>query len=235
VAEARARLNARLTANPGRADLLLLSAHMYAVQREVGQAEAALRRAIQIDPGNAEAYGMLATALLAQNKLDAALVEFDQMTKRDPGNVGAQTMAAMILERQSKKADAQKRYEHIVATLPRAPVAANNLAWMYADAGTRLDEALRLARAAEVELPENPDVLDTIGWVYFKQERPELAIPAFERSIEKAPANPIYHHHLALAHAKAGDRAKALQSAQQALKLKPDYADAQKLVASMKP
>jgi Tfp pilus assembly protein PilF len=156
------------------------------------------------------------------------------MTQRDPGNVGAQTMAAMILERQSKKGDAQKRYEQIVADLPRAAVAANNLAWIYADAGARLDEALRLARAAAVELPDNPDVHDTIGWVYYKQERPGLAIPAFERSIEKAPANPLYHYHLALAYAKAGDTAKALQSAQQALKLKPDYAGAQKLVASLK-
>jgi tetratricopeptide (TPR) repeat protein len=77
-------------------------------------------------------------------------------------------------------------------------------------------------------------VQDTIGWVYYKRELPGLAIPAFERSIEKAPVNPIYHYHLALAHAKAGDTAKALQSAQQALKLKPDYADAQKFVASMK-
>ena len=234
VVKARARLNARLAANPDRADLLLLSAQVSAVQREIGQAEAALRRAIQVDPGNAQAYGMLASLLLVQNKLDAALAEFDQMTQRDPHNVGAQTMAAMILERQSKKADAQKRYEQIVAALPRAAVAANNLAWIYADAGTRLDEALRLAQAAAIELPDNPDVHDTMGWVYYKQELPGLAIRAFELSVEKAPANPLYHHHLALAYAKVGDTAKALKSAQQALKLKPDYADALKLVASMK-
>jgi tetratricopeptide (TPR) repeat protein len=233
VVEARSRLNARLAANPDRADLLLLSAQVSAVQREIGHAEAELRRAIQVDPGNAQAYGMLASVLLAQNKLDAALAEFDQMTQRDPHNVGAQTMAAMIVERQSK-ADAQKRYEQIVATLPRAAVAANNLAWIYADAGTNLDEALRLAQSAALDLPDNPDVHDTIGWVYYKQQRPVLAIRAFERSIEKAPANPLYHHHLALAYAKAGETARALQSAQQALKLKPDYADAQKLVASMK-
>ena len=57
------------------------------------------------------------------------------------------TMAAMILERQSKKVDAQKRYEQIVAALPRAAVAANNLAWIYADAGTNLDEAAMFVAA----------------------------------------------------------------------------------------
>jgi Tfp pilus assembly protein PilF len=233
-ADARARLDARLASTPDRGNLLLLSAQVYGVQREMPRAEETLRRAIQVDPGNPQAYALLASALLAQGKLDAALAEFDQMAERDPNSVGAPTMAALILERQQKGAEAQKRYEKIVASQPRAAVAANNLAWMYAESGTKLDEALRLAQVAAVELPDNSDVQDTIGWIYYKRELPALAIPAFERSIEKAPENPLYHYHLALAHAKAGETGKARQSAEQALKLKPDYPDAQKLVASLK-
>ena len=170
--EARARLDARLAAAPNRADLLILSAQVYGAQQDLPQAEASLRRAIQVDSANAQAYALLAGTLLVQGKLDAALSEFDQLAKRNPGDIGPPTMAAMILDKQAKSAEAQKRYEAIVASQSRAPVAANNLAWIYAESGTKLDDALRLAQAAAAEMPDNPEIQDTIGWVYYKKELP---------------------------------------------------------------
>ena len=231
--QSRARVEARLAADPNRAELLLLAAQVYGVQRDLGRAETSLRRVIQIDPTSTRAYAMLAGVLLTAGKLDAARVEFDQMAQRDNRNIGAQTMAAMIVHSQSKTAEAKKRYETIVNADPTAAVAANNLAWIYAEEGQKLDDALRLAQSAAAKLPENPEVSDTIGWIYYKKELPALAIPAFERSIEKAPDNASYHYHLALALSKSGDTTRARSAAQQALKLKPDYADAQKLLSSL--
>jgi predicted Zn-dependent protease len=176
---------------------------------------------------------MLAGVLVAAGKLDAARVEFDQMAKRDAKNVAAQTMAAMIVHGQNKVADARARYEAIVNADPTASVAANNLAWIYAEEGQKLDEALRLAQGALTRLPDNPEVNDTIGWIYVKKELPALAVPAFEKSLEKAPDNASYHYHLALALSKAGDNGRARAAAQQALKLKPDYDEAKKLLASL--
>ncbi len=113
-------------------------------------------------------------------------------------------------------------------------MAANNLAWLYAEEGERLDDALRLAQSAAARLPNNAEIQDTIGWIYYKKELPALAVSAFQRSIEQAPENPLYHYHLALAQSKAGNDAGARQAAQQAIKLRPDYADAQKLLAQTK-
>ena len=234
VADARARIDAWLAAKPNTAGDLRLAAQVSAAQRDLPRAETELRRAIQVDPADSRAYAMLAGVLLGQNKLDAALTEFDQMAARDPKNVGARTMAAMILDRQQKPAEAKKRYEAIVADQPSAAVASNNLAWIYAEEGANLDTALRLAQAAAAQLPDNPEVQDTIGWIYYKKDLPALAIPAFEKSVEKAPENAGYHYHLALAHAKAGDAANARRSVDQALKLRPDYPEAQKLLASLK-
>jgi predicted Zn-dependent protease len=177
---------------------------------------------------------MLAAVLLASGKLEAARVEFDQMGQRDPKNVAALTMAAMIVHSQNKTDDARKRYEAIVNADPTAAVAANNLAWLYQEAGDKLDEALRLAQAAAARLPESSEVQDTIGMIYVKKELPALAVPAFEKSVEKSPDNASYHYHLALALSKAGSAQRARQAAEQAIKLKPDYAEAQKLLAQVK-
>jgi tetratricopeptide (TPR) repeat protein len=143
-------------------------------------------------------------------------------------------MAALILHSQQKLPEAKKRYEKIMDLDPTAAVAANNLAWIYAEEGDRLDDALRLAQQAAARLPDNAEVQDTIGWIYYKKELPALAIPAFERSAEKVPDNASYHYHLALALKKAGNAERALRAVEQAIRLKPDYAEAKTLLASLK-
>ena len=234
IAQARTRIDARLAADPNDTGLQVLAADVYRRQRDFPKAEATLRKAIQAEPGLSSAYGMLAEVLLVSGKLDAARTEFDQMAQRDPKNIAAQTMAAMIVHSQNKTGDAKKRYEAIVAADSSAAVAANNLAWLYAEEGERLDDALRLAQNAAARLPNNAEIQDTIGWIYYKKELPALAVSAFQRSIEQAPENPLYHYHLALAQSRAGNASGARQAAQQAIKLRPDYPEAQKLLAQTK-
>jgi Flp pilus assembly protein TadD len=132
-------------------------------------------------------------------------------------------MVGLILQAQGKNDEAQKRYERLVDLNPRAAVASNNLAWMYASRGEQLDKALQLAQAAKAELPDHPDVNDTLGYVYLKKQLPSLAIQPFRFALEKAPDNPAFHYHLGLAYAQAGDKAAARLAMEKALKLKADF------------
>jgi tetratricopeptide (TPR) repeat protein len=117
------------------------------------------------------------------------------------------------------------------------PVAANNLAWMTAETGGNLDVALQLAQTATRRLPDHPAVQDTLGWIYYKKGLATLAVPPFEKSIEKDPKDPVYYYHLGLAYARSGDSPKARQALQQALKMAPNFrgaADARQVLASLK-
>jgi predicted Zn-dependent protease len=232
--QARARLEQRLQSSPDSPELLMLAARVYGNQRDYAKAETALRRAIEKNPAMSQAYTMLAGILVSSGKLDAARNEFDRIAQRDPKNIAAQTMSAMILQSQNKTAEAKKRYETIVASDSAAAVAANNLAWMYAEEGDKLDEALRLAQGASARMPDSPEVQDTIGWIYLKKDLPSLAIPAFEKSVEKSPDNAVYLYHLALALDKSGNSQRAREVAQRAVKARPNYAEAQKLLAELK-
>jgi tetratricopeptide (TPR) repeat protein len=129
----------------------------------------------------------------------------------------------MILEIQNKTGEAQKRYEAIVSTNQRAPVAANNLAWIYADNDGNLDVALQLAQAAKSQLPAIPEVNDTLGWVYYKKGLPALAIPPLQESVAKDPDNPIYRLHLGLAYARAGQKEKARTDLERAIQINPKF------------
>ena len=84
--------------------------------------------------------------------------------------------------------------------------------------------------------PESPEINDTLGWVYLKQNLPGLAVRPFEFSAGKDPGNPLYQYHLGLAFAKMGDKAKARVALGRALALGKSFdgmADAKRVLASL--
>jgi tetratricopeptide (TPR) repeat protein len=225
-AAAVARLEAALRESPQNPALLALAAQAYGASGDLAKTEQSLRRAVEIDPRFTPGYAMLAQLYLAQKRLDQARGEFEGMVKRDPQNVQARTMVGVLLEAENKPAEARKWYEETVAITDRAPIVANNLAFMYAESGTNLDQALQLAQTAKQLLPESPDVDDTLGWVYYKKDQAALAVRPLESSVEKNPKNVMYLYHLGLAYAKAGNPVKARDMLQRALELDPTFAGA---------
>jgi Flp pilus assembly protein TadD len=179
---------------------------------------------------------MLGQMYLGQQKLSEAIAEFEALAKRQPKNVGAPTMIAMILQIQGRQAEARKKYEEVLQIDGRAPVAANNLAWMYAEGGGNLDVALQLAQTAKEQLPDTPEVNDTLGFVYLKKDLANLAIPPLQAAVEKDPQNPSYRYRLGLAYVRTGNKDAARRELQQALKLRPDFpeaADARRTLAEL--
>jgi tetratricopeptide (TPR) repeat protein len=214
-----------LVGTPG-PDRLLLAARSYASINDLENAERVLRRTIETAPSLLPAYSMLGQLYLKQGKLDEARKEFDSLTERQSKPVGALTMAGTILQAQGNTALARQRFERAVAIDQQAAVAANNLAWIYAEAGENLEQAVRLAVTASQSMPEVAEVLDTLGWVYYKNNLPALAVPPLVRAVEKNPDNPSYSYHLGLAYEQAGDATRSRQLLTKALSLKADFAGA---------
>lgn len=234
--EARARVESKLAQTPGSGALMLLAARTYASDGDLVKAEQTLRRAIEQDASNLSAYGLLGQLYLAQRKLDAAVGEFETLATKQPNSVPALTMVAMIKEAQGRGTEARERYERIMQIDSRAAVAANNLAWMYAEQGDNLDVALQLAQTAKLQLPDQAEVNDTLGWVYLKKGLPALAIPPLEQSVEKDPQNPMYRFRLGVAYARAGDKTAARRELERALTLKTDFPgadEARQILASI--
>jgi Flp pilus assembly protein TadD len=130
-------------------------------------------------------------------------------------------MVGILLDSQGKRDEARRSYEATVAAVPVAPVAANNLAFIYAEEGVNLDMAVQLAAAAKKEMPNSPEVNDTLGWAYYKKELPSLAIGPLEESAKQRPDNPEILYHLGMTYAKLGDTDKAREALERALKLNP--------------
>jgi tetratricopeptide (TPR) repeat protein len=231
--DARARVEAVANTPNARPAGLMLAARTYAATGDLKTAEQLFRRVVSEDPTQLAAYSALGQIYAKQRRLPEALAEFEKVAQRDPKPVAALTLAGIIMEAQGNRAGAQQHYERVVQLDPNAAVAANNLAWMYAENGGNLDIALQLAQAAKRQLTNTPEVNDTLGFIYYKKNLGTLAVPLLESTVATDPSNPEYQYHLGLAYGQTGDKTKASQALTRALALKPDFNGAQNARAAL--
>jgi tetratricopeptide (TPR) repeat protein len=169
---------------------------------------------------SAEVWLRLGVMQRQMGQYDAALASFEQAGNADPKSTQAFLNQALICDALDKKKEANDSYNKVLAIDPDNALALNNLAYMQADAGTNLDQAMTYAERAKKRAPENPDVSDTLGYVYYRKNLNGEAVRIFRQLSQDHPQHALYRLHLAMALLQQGDKqaardeaAKALQSA----------------------
>jgi tetratricopeptide (TPR) repeat protein len=107
-----------------------------------------------------------------------------------------------------------KLYDPGLTSDPSLASAKNNLAYIYAESGVELDDALDYAQDAKAALPDSPVIADTLGWVLYKRGIPSAAISYLKEAEASAGDDLVLvgtvRHHLAQAYEADGavDEAK---------------------------
>jgi tetratricopeptide (TPR) repeat protein len=89
---------------------------------------------------------------------------------------------------------------------------------MLADRGIRLDESLKYIKKAIDLEPNNGAYIDSLGWVYFKMSRYDLAEPNLEKAAHLMSSDPTVLEHLGRLYLKMGKVAQAEEAWERALK-----------------
>lgn len=97
--------------------------------------------------------------------------------------------------------------------------ALNYVAYTFADQNRNLDEAEKLVRKALKASPGDGYILDTLGWVYFRQGKLNDSIRTLEIAHKAKPEEAIIAEHLGDAYSKAELVEKALAMYQKAIAL----------------
>jgi tetratricopeptide (TPR) repeat protein len=123
-----------------------------------------------------------------------------------------------LLERQKQYDEAEKHFRAVLEIDPEDASALNYLGYMLADRNLRLEEAFRLIKKAVDMEPENGAYLDSLGWVYYRQNKLDLAEDYLKRSLAKAPRDPTVHDHLGDVYSKQGKIRLAQEQWQRSLR-----------------
>jgi tetratricopeptide (TPR) repeat protein len=136
---------------------------------------------------------------------------------------------ALTLDTAGRRDEARQAYEQVLKIDPNNGVAMNNLAYLMAETGGDLNQALTYAQRAKQRLPNLHEVSDTLGWIYLKKNLSDSAIDIFRDLVTKAPKHSTYRYHLGMALSQKGDKVNALKELNEALKSSPPREEAAKI------
>lgn len=109
-----------------------------------------------------------------------------------------------IYERQKFFDKAEEQFKKVLAVNPRNAPVLNYYGYMLGDLGIRLDEAEALVQQALNEDPYNGAYLDSLGWIYFKENKFGASETALRKAVERERHDATIHSHLGDLYAKTG-------------------------------
>lgn len=180
------------------------------------------RESIRINPNNAQSIVGLAQIQQATGESAAALEGFRKAASMAPKDAGVQFACATGFQMSGNRAEALRLYGAARALDAQNPLILNNLAYLHAEEGTNLDEALRLAQEAVKRGPTVPNYADTLGFIYHKKGMHDSALQVYRNLVEKNPNVAEFRIHIAQVLLAKGDRAAARKHLDAALSARPN-------------
>lgn len=172
-------------------------------------------------PNNPAIWLQLSEAYRLSGNMPQAIEATRKAHEAAPTNTAANLQLALLYESTGQRDQAKPMYEQVLKIQPDNVIALNNLAFILAEGGADLDQALTMAQRARQAVPNNSDVADTLGWIYIKKNLPDSAIPIFKELTVKEPNRATFHYHLAMALFQKGDKLSAKRALEEALQAKP--------------
>jgi tetratricopeptide (TPR) repeat protein len=118
--------------------------------------------------------------------------------------------------------EAEASYLSALEVNPNASIALNHLGYSWIVRGERVEEGFDMVRRAVQIEPGNGNMMDSLGWGYFKQGNLEQSLLWLEQAAAKEPSNPTINWHLGDAYAANGRELEAQFQWRRALQLDPE-------------
>lgn len=161
-------------------------------------------------------------------KLREALALYNQVLTEQPNNHDLLYARALVAERLNDLALAEADLRRIVAEDPNNSHAWNALGYTLADRTDRLVEALEYIEKAVALAPDEPAVIDSLGWVYYRLGNLDQAAQHLKRAYELSRGDAEVAAHYGEVLWRQGKRSEARALWEKARRSDPDNLPLQK-------
>jgi putative PEP-CTERM system TPR-repeat lipoprotein len=208
-------------------------AMVYQDDKELDKAIETLKKATSLrDIG---IFMMLGNEYFLKKDYKSALEHYRKADAVKPGHIPALFQQGSVLYTMGKKNEAIAEYQKILRLSQNHVPTLNNLAYLYAEDNRDTSMALQLATRAYTLAPKDGFVQDTLGFVLVKNKKIQEGLMALKKAVELVPNNPSIYYHLALAYNEYGDKHRAMENLQKAVRFGdfPEVSNAKQLLAKL--
>jgi tetratricopeptide (TPR) repeat protein len=171
----------------------------------------------------------VAEAFVQVEQYEPALAMLREAARTKPDEVDLQFELGSILERSGDKPAAEKIFLTLLEKHPENAQTLNYLGYMWADSGVNLERAAEMLVKAVTQEPRNGAYVDSLGWVYYRQGKLDLAEKYLTDATHLLPRDATVKEHLGDVFAKRGDATRALSMYRAALTLDPETKELDKI------
>jgi tetratricopeptide (TPR) repeat protein len=159
--------------------------------------------------------------LLDAASYDQALQLYGDALKEEPDDADLLYSRSLVYERMNRVGESEADLRKILDKSPEDARALNALGYTLLVHTDRLDEADKLVSKALQLTPDDPAVVDSMGWLRFRQGRPQDALPLLQKAYTAFP-DPEVAAHLGEVLWALGSKTQAQELLNQATKSDPD-------------
>ena len=157
-----------------------------------------------------------ASALQLEGNDEEAKKVLEQAGVDENSSLDHLDLYASLMYKVGEAAEAERIYRFLINQEPDNPWHYNSLGFLLAEEGRDLDEAAETLEKALELAPDRPEILDSYGWVLYRQGRFAAALAMVERSFETEQEMRPYSYIEGLAHYgeilwEMGDREAAVE------------------------
>jgi len=215
--------------SPDRRDFRLVLANMYVRGQRYDDAIRLLEELLKTDPKSADLLIRLAETQRRKGDINVVIDTFRRASQAAPADTRPLLQLGLLMDGTGRRDQAKPIYEQILKIQPDHPIALNNLAFIKAEEGVDLDEALTMAQRARQKLPSSVDIMDTLGWIYIKKNLSDDAVRTFKELNLTEPSRATFHLHYGMALLQKGDKPSAKRELETAGRFNPSKDDAGKI------
>ena len=199
--EALARY-ARVQDGEHRADAVLRRANLLAARGELDAGLALLNAAASESDDDRMRFLLAQSDLLLEGdrpKQAEALI--NEALAHDPNSMDLLFARSMVLDKLNRRPEMEADLKRILEIDPKNANALNAWGYTLANHGERLDEAHDLIKRALEQSPDNPYIMDSLGWVLYRKGDLVGAEAHLRRALELLPDAEVYAHLAEVLHA----------------------------------
>lgn len=179
---------------------------------------------------------ILARALMRMDRNSEAAEALEEILGTYGGEKWIHYYLATVHENLEHAAQTEKHLRACLDLDPNDPDVLNFLGYLLAEEDRKLGEAKDLLDRALKMDPENGFFLDSLGWIYYRQGKSELAIEYIRKAIRSMSSDDaILRDHLGDAYLLNGEPAKAIGEWRRALILDREIEEVQKKIEKYLP